>query len=123
MEFMSSEFLKPSVAGGLIYLMETQYYKADNTSAMKFGGAVAIGVFAGSSIDNMLGLTSSKTLSTGKGLENRLIEIGSGAGAAYMLNKYVLKNDYTQNEMLMKVGEIVIADVLSEYVIAAVMST
>lgn len=123
MELMTTEFLKPAVAGGIAYLIESQYYKTDNMTALKFGGAVAVGVFSATTVDNMLGLESSKVLSSGKGLENRFLEIGTASASAYVLNKYILQNDYSQEQMFMKLGQIVIADVLAEYAVEAFKAT
>lgn len=123
MNFLENELIKPLAAGGIAYAFENQYFKQSPMSSMKFGAAVAAGIFVGSSVDTMLGIQSSKVLTTGKGLENRVIEIGSAAGAGYALNKYILKNDFTNGEMVTKLMEIAIADIGAEYLIAAMKST
>ena len=51
-----------------------------------------------------------------KTLETRLGEVGIAALGGYALNKFVLNNDLRPNDMLQKVGLIVAADFVSEYV-------
>ena len=51
-----------------------------------------------------------------KTLETRLAEIGIASVGGYALNKFVLNNDLRPNEMLQKVGLILAADFVSEYV-------
>ena len=51
-----------------------------------------------------------------KTLETRLGEIGIASIGGYALNKFVLNNDMQPNDMLQKVGLIVAADFVSEYI-------
>jgi hypothetical protein len=51
-----------------------------------------------------------------KTLETRLAEVGIAGLGGYALNKFVLNNDLRPNDMLQKVGLIVAADFVSEYV-------
>ena len=51
-----------------------------------------------------------------KTLETRVVEIGIAGLGGYALNKFVLNNDIRPNDMLQKVGLIVAADFVSEYV-------
>ena len=51
-----------------------------------------------------------------KTLETRLAEIGIASVGGYALNKFVLNNDLRPNDMLQKVGLILAADFVSEYV-------
>ena len=51
-----------------------------------------------------------------KTFETRLGEIGIASIGGYALNKFVLNNDMQTNDMLQKVGLIVAADFVSEYV-------
>ena len=49
-------------------------------------------------------------------LETRIGEIGIAGLGGFALNKYVLNNDIRPNEMLQKIGLIVVADFVSEYI-------
>ena len=51
-------------------------------------------------------------------LEGRILEIGLGTGATYGLNKFVFNNDLNPNDLMKKVGVIVAADVIGEYITA-----
>jgi hypothetical protein len=44
------------------------------------------------------------------------VEIGLGSGAAYAMNKYVLKNDYNSANLLTRLGIVVVADIVGETV-------
>jgi len=47
----------------------------------------------------------------------RIAEIGIGAGVAYAINKYALKNDFNSRNMLNKVALLAGADFISEYAV------
>ena len=49
-------------------------------------------------------------------LEGRVLEVGLGTGATYALNKFVFLNDLNPNDLMMKVGVIVAADFVAEYI-------
>jgi hypothetical protein len=52
----------------------------------------------------------------GKALEGRIVEVACGSAAAYSLNRFVLKNEYTSQDLLYKIGIIVVADIVAETV-------
>ena len=52
--------------------------------------------------------------SLGKNLEARIIETLSGSSIAYCVNRFVLKNDYNNKDLLNKLGIIVFADFVAE---------
>jgi hypothetical protein len=51
-----------------------------------------------------------------KTLETRVLEIAIGTGATVAINKFVLNNDLRPNDILQKVGVILAADFVSEYI-------
>ena len=85
-------------------------------------GVIAVSAGAGAWIGSMVG-TSLPDLSTslpvflgnGKGLMQRTIEIGSGAGAAYAINKFVLKSGGYRENMTNKLITFAAADIIGEY--------
>ena len=50
----------------------------------------------------------------GKGIEQRIIEILGGTMGVYALNHFVLKNEYTVQQMLPKMAIIAVADLVGE---------
>ena len=51
-----------------------------------------------------------------KTLETRVLEIGLGTGSTYAINKFVMNNDLRPNDLLQKVGVILAADFVAEYI-------
>lgn len=90
----------------------------DMNKSLYFGVAVGAGIYASSMITPML--PSSQGSIDGislKTLETRLAEIGIGAGSAYAINRYVLKNELNRNDMMMKLALIGASDFVSEYLV------
>ena len=50
-----------------------------------------------------------------KTLETRLLEVLLGTAATYGINKFALKNDLKPNELIQKIGVIVAADFIGDY--------
>ena len=51
-----------------------------------------------------------------KTLETRVLEIAIATGVTYGINKTVLNNDLRPNDILQKVGVILAADFVAEYI-------
>ena len=85
-----------------------------------FGASVGGGIFAVSWVEPLVSHASpthtpiSSTLV--KGLEGRVIEVILGAGSAWCVNKYIAKNDYTSQDMMMRLAIVVGADLVGETV-------
>ena len=78
----------------------------------------SIGVYTGGMVAKALPLPlPSGEYFDGKTLEMRLAEVGVGAGVAYAINMYALKNDYSQNDMLNKLALLAAADFIAEYAV------
>ena len=112
-------YVKPVVAAGIVYAIESYYFKnQDSMASLTFGAAVAVGIIASSYVaPTVLSIVQLEDTSmyNGKTLETRIVELGCGVGASFILNKYIMNNDhfdfYTN-----KIGTIVVADVLSTYI-------
>jgi hypothetical protein len=114
----NNAFMKPLITGALVvagdkFLMKEQ----DMTKSLYFGVATTAGVYTASMIASALPvIVPSGGFVDGKTLEIRLAEISIGAGAAYALNRLLLKNDYQYSQMINKLGLIAGADFIAEYV-------
>ena len=60
--------------------------------------------------------TSTMIGSLNKNLESRIIEIAAVSGVAYGVNRLVLKNEISSNDMYMKLVAIAAGDVVSEII-------
>ena len=114
---LSLDYVKPLVAGGVAVALDMFYLGEQNTmKSATFGASVAAGTFVGGMLGNYAPDIDLPVLGNGKGLEQRILEIGAGAGVGYGFNKYVLKNSSYREEMIQKIGVIVVADLASELV-------
>ena len=117
----SDYMIKPLATAGLVVALDQMVLNESNlNNSIIFGVSAAAGVYAGmmigSSIPDM-SATLPVFLGNGKGLIQRVAEVGFGAGAGYGVNKFVFKNSggYREN-MYNKIGVLVAADIGGEYI-------
>ena len=108
--------LKPILTGiAIIGLDKYALNQSNLNSSIYFGIAGAVGIFGAQLITPMIPNQGSGTMVDPRTLEARILEVGLGTGATYALNKFVLNNDLNPNDLLMKCGVIVAADVIAEF--------
>ena len=112
---MSSN-LKPILAGAVIVAMDKYALNQRNlNNSIYFGIAGAIGVFGAQILTPLIPNQGSGTMIDPCTFEGRVLEVGLGTGATYALNKFVFLNDLNPNDLMMKVGIILAADVIAEF--------
>ena len=111
--------LKPIVMGATIVALDKFVMKNQNMNeCLYFGLAGAVGAYGGAMVAKAMPLPlPSGEYFDGKTLEMRIAEIGIGAGVGYALNRYALKNDFNQKNMLNKLGILAVSDFISEYAV------
>ena len=119
---MDNSLLKPLVVGAIAGALDKFYLNEKvATRSLYFGAAVAVGNYSAEYIAplvNMLPIpTISKNLYDGKTLMDRIVEVGASTATAYILNKYILRNDPYVNEMMTRVAVIAVADAAGTYVV------
>ena len=113
---MSSN-LKPILTGAVIVALDKYALNQQNlNNSIYFGIAGAVGIFAAQIVTPMIPNQGSGTMIDPRTLEGRVLEVGLGTGATYALNKFVFLNDLNPNDLMMKVGVIVAADFVAEYI-------
>ena len=116
--FISSTILKPVICASTVFLADRFILKNLNTkSNLAFSASVGGGVMVASSIGEAsknLFYTNTSIGSLGKNLEARIIETISGAGIAYTVNRFILKNDYSNKDLVNKLGIIIFSDFVAE---------
>ena len=116
--FFSATILKPIICASTVFLADRFILKNLNTkSNLAFSASVGGGVMIASSIGEStknLFYTNTIVGSLGKNLEARIIETLSGASIAYCVNRFVLKNDYNNKDLLNKLGIIIFSDFIAE---------
>ena len=115
---MSNSYLKPFITGAVAVAGDKMIFnEPDLTKSLYFGAAVTAGTYIGNMTGQMLpALVPSVGFVDGKTLEVRLAEVGAGAGAAYALNRIVLKNDFQYSQMYNKLALIAGSDFIAEYI-------
>jgi hypothetical protein len=110
------DIVKPVIAAGTAFAIDKFYFKEyDMKKSAMFAGCVGVGVFAGGMVADALPLESAfDILGNGKAIEARVMEIGVGAGLAYSLNKFVLKNDLSRDDLFKRLGTVVVCDIVGE---------
>ena len=113
---MSSN-LKPILAGAVIVAIDNYALNQQNlNNSIYFGIAGAAGIFGAQIVTPLIPNQGSGTMIDPRTLEGRVLEVGLGTGATYALNKFVFLNDLNPNDLMMKVGVIVAADFVAEYI-------
>ena len=115
---MNNNNLKPFLVGGLIVSADRFILNQPNmNSSLYFGIAGVAGIYLAQNLKQMLPSNQGQisTMLDVKTLETRMLEVSLGAGATYAINKFALKNDLKPNELIQKVGVIVAADFVGEY--------
>ena len=110
---------KPFFVGATIIALDKLVLnQPDMNSSLYFGLSGAIGIFAAQYVVPMLPNNQAQisTMLDTKTLETRVLEIGLGTGATYAINKFVMNNDLRPNDLLQKVGVILAADFVAEYI-------
>ena len=109
-----SNFTKSIIAGSTAVIIDKYYFEErDMNRSLYFGGAVGVGVFIGGIAAPMAPDFNLGSIGL-KQIEERITEITFGGASAYILNKFVLKNDYSRDQMLYKLGAIALCDVVGE---------
>ena len=111
--------LKPLITGATVVAIDKFVMKNDNMNeSLYFGVAAAAGIYGGSMIAKAMPLPlPSGDYFSGKTVELRVAEVTVGAGVAYTINKYALKNDYSQDQMLNKLAVLAVSDFIAEYAV------
>ena len=124
-QIVTASLVKPIIAASSIFLIDRFVLNNSNTkSNLLFASSVGVGIFFSSSLGALLKnhLPSSTPIGAlNKNLESRMIEIVSGSGSAYLINNFILKNDYSYNQILYKLGLIVASDIIAESVAEVIL--
>jgi hypothetical protein len=110
------DYIKPLIGGVVAAGLDNIWLMNKNTTAnMYFGASVAAGLFASQIIDPLIPqIIPVSVLSNGKTIEDRILEIESGACCGYVVNKYILKNDYNPSDMYKKLAIIAASDYMAD---------
>ena len=116
----SDYIIKPLATAGLVVALDQMYLNESNlNNSIIFGVSAAAGVYTGMMVGSSLPDLSDSLpvfLGNGKGLLQRVAEVGFGTGIGYAVNKFVFKNTGYKENMTNKLGVLVAADIGGEYI-------
>lgn len=117
---VTASLVKPVIGASAIFLIDRFFLNNTNTkSNILFAGSVGVGFFFSSSLGAIVKSkfpTNSPIGSLRKNVESRIVEIVSGSCSSYLINNFILKNDYSYDQMFTKLGLIVTSDIFAETV-------
>ena len=116
----SVDIVKPIATAGVAVVIDQFFFnESDLTKSLTFGVSAGAGAYLGMMVGSSLPDLSSSLpqfLGNGKGLLQRVTEIGLGTGVGYVVNKYVMKNTSYKENIMNKIGGIIAADIAGEYI-------
>jgi hypothetical protein len=122
LQFLDKSVVKPVATAAFVAAAEKYYFKNnDLKSIAMYSAAIGASSFAASivapQITPDLGLNIG-TMVSGKAVEERVVELAFGVGAAYGLNTFILRNnfDFKAPETIKRIGLLVAAEVGGEFV-------
>jgi hypothetical protein len=116
----TTNYIKPIAMAGCVIAGDKFILKeTDMNRSMYLGAAGAAGVLAAQMVAPMI--TTNISMINGaytdsKTLELRVLEISGAVGVAFVLNKFVLKNEIYVNNDLNKIALLAGADFVAEYI-------
>ena len=118
--YLSHAVAKPIFAGITAGIADRLIMKNENLkSNLYFAGAVGGGIFAVSWVEPLVSKAIPVHSPIGhmaKSMEGRILEVACGSASAYALNRFVLKNEYTSNDLMYKLAIIAGSDFVGESV-------
>jgi hypothetical protein len=112
--------VKPlATAAAAIAIDQFFFNESDLNKSLTFGVSAGAGAYLGMMVGSSLPDLSSTLptfLGNGKGLIQRVSEVGFGVGSAYAVNKFILKNNCYRENTMNKIGAFIAADIAGEYI-------
>jgi len=117
--YLTVSLLKPAIAGVTAAALDRYaLINANVNGNLYFGAAVAAGIASVAWVSPFIDKPGKDSLldDIGKSLEGRVLEIAVGTGAAYAVNHFVMRNNYTLSDWASKCMVIACADMVGETV-------
>jgi hypothetical protein len=108
---------RPLTSAGVAILLDRFVLKeTDIKKNLIFGSSVSLGISLGAIVGSKIPFPTTPTmLGNGKEIGQRLTEVAVGGTSAFIVNKYIMKNDSGKASLLKKALVVVVADVAGEY--------
>ena len=111
---ISDSIVKPITAGIVAAGLDIYYLKNSNmNSAMMFGATVAGSTLVSEMVSKM---APSVVGTKFQSLQERVIEVSLTTGGGYIINRFILKNDYNPSNFMNKTAIIGVSNFVGEYV-------
>ena len=116
----NANFTKPIAMAACVVAADKYLLgETDMNRSLYFGAAGAIGVYAAGLVAPLIPLETflpDGSFTDARTLEIRLFEVGVASGVGFVINKFVLKNEYYMDQELKKIAVLAGADFVSEYI-------
>ena len=118
---MSSDIVVKPIATSVVAFAIDKFILNENdtnksiTFGASCGAGAYLGMMVGSNIPDIHQYLPTY-LGNGKGLLQRVAEIGLGTGTSFIVNQYILKNTSYRENIYNKIGAIAAADIAGEYI-------
>ena len=117
--YLTVSLLKPAIAGVTAAALDRYaLINANVNGNLYFGASVAAGIASVAWVSPFIDKPGKDTLldDVGKSLQGRVLEIASATGAAYAVNHFVMRNNYSMSDWMSKCLVIACADMVGETV-------
>ena len=116
----SDSFVKSIATGATTFLIDKFIFNESNFNRSAIlGASSAVGAYLGIMTGSFIPDLSNSLpvfLGNGKGLLERVAEIGIGSGTAYTINRFILKNNSYKENMTNKLITLTVGDIVGEYI-------
>lgn len=116
----NANFTKPIAMAACVVAADKYLLgETDMNRSLFFGAAGAVGVYASGLIAPMVPFETflpDGSYTDARTLELRLLEVSVASGVGFVINKFVLKNEYYMDQELKKIAVLAGADFVSEYI-------
>ena len=116
----SDMLIKPLSTAAVAVALDQFILKESNMQkSLYLGVAAGVGVSAAGFVSGMIpavNFGNQAYFGNGKGVSQRIAEIGLGTGVAYVINQYVLKNTGFRDNYMNQIGVIIASDLAGEYI-------
>lgn len=116
----NANFTKPIAMAACVVAADKYLLgETDMNRSLYFGASGAAGVYAAGLIAPMVPFETflpDGSYTDARTLELRLLEVSVATGVGFVINKFVLKNEYFMDQELKKIAVLAGADFVSEYI-------
>jgi hypothetical protein len=114
-------YVKPVAVGAVAAALDKYALgQPDFRKSLYFGGAVAVGeavaTLAGPAVPNLIPIIDMGNAIDGKTVSARVMEVALATGSSWGINKYILKNEVSRDDLMKRLAVIGASSFAGEYI-------